>query len=50
MHGYLLKPEEEDERQDVPVIRKLNVKIQQDPRVTAVMLDVGDGVYMCRKN
>jgi len=50
MHGHLLKPEEKDERQDVSVIRKLNVKIQQDSRVTAVMLDVADGVYVCGKN
>ncbi|KAF6023277.1 COMTD1 [Bugula neritina] len=50
MHGHLLKPEDEDERQDVSVIRKLNVKIQQDSRVAAVMLDVADGVYVCRKN
>lgn len=31
-------------------LRKLNEKIRADSRVTAVLVDCGDGVYVCRKN
>ena len=31
-------------------IRKINDKIKEDPRVSAVLMDTGDGIYMCVKN
>jgi len=34
----------------VQVLRRLNEKITEDARVTAVMVNAGDGIFLCLKN
>jgi len=31
-------------------IRQLNAKIKKDPRVTSVMINISDGIFICLKN
>lgn len=40
----------EDNTPSTVAIRSLNNKIAEDKRVTAVLLDIGDGAYVCLKN
>ncbi|KAF6030291.1 COMTD1 [Bugula neritina] len=49
MKGEILLSEE-NERAGVAAMRKLNMKIKQDPRVSSVMLNIADGTYVCIKN
>ena len=46
--GRVLKPD--DNVPNTVAIRKINDKIKEDPRVSAVLMDTGDGIYMCLKN
>jgi len=34
----------------IQVLRALNEKIREDARVTAVMVNAGDSVFLCLKN
>ena len=39
----------DDETPATVAIRALNDKIKDDPRVEAVLLDSGDGIFVCSK-
>ncbi|KAF6036392.1 COMTD1 [Bugula neritina] len=41
---------ESDTSPGVQTMRQLNAKIKKDPRVTAVMVNVADGTFVCLKN
>jgi len=41
---------EGDTSPGVQTMRQLNAKIKKDPRVTAVMVNVADGTFVCLKN
>ncbi|XP_067928390.1 probable caffeoyl-CoA O-methyltransferase 1 [Watersipora subatra] len=46
-HGKVLNAE--DTSASTTTIRDLNLKIKDDSRVTAVLIDISDGIYVCRK-
>lgn len=46
-HGRVITPD--DETPATVAIRALNDKIKDDPRVEAVLLDSGDGIFVCSK-
>ena len=46
--GQVADPD--DNSPSTVAIRNLNDKIKSDSRVTATMVDIADGIYVCLKN
>jgi len=40
---------ESDTSLPTQAIRQLNAKIKKDPRVTSVMINISDGIFICLK-